>query len=186
MLTLLAGPQVFARYAYEVASPLENLRDRHPNSHNVFIHRLTFAVQYAQFHQLLGQGAWTEAASDLLYLLQSDVTPRSWWPILLCDSLELLQYGKCSRFFPLISPDRFLCSESSLLISNRGSMELLRKIEEVFVRTSQGSGRDYLSVLQRLTPGAGEKDALERLKTVRLALAKYIARCTISGSVKIT
>jgi nuclear pore complex protein Nup85 len=77
-----------------------------------------------------------------------------------------------------------LFAEPALLISNQGTIELLRKIEEISIRSSQGSGRDYLSVLQRVMPGAGETEALDRLKTVRLALARYIARCTITGSLK--
>jgi nuclear pore complex protein Nup85 len=58
---------------------------------------------------------------------------------------------------------------------------LLQKLEEIFIRTSQGSGDDYLSVLRRTTKSGGDKEALERLKTVRVALARYFARCTIIG-----
>ena len=46
------------------------------------------------------------------------------------------------------------------------------------VRTSQGSGEDYLAILTRTTKGGGQKEALDRLVTVRLALARYFARCT--------
>jgi len=46
---------------------------------------------------------------------------------------------------------------------------LLRKLEESFVRASQDSGEDYLTVLSRKIEGVGEEEALERLKTVRLA-----------------
>jgi nuclear pore complex protein Nup85 len=58
---------------------------------------------------------------------------------------------------------------------------LLQKLEEISIRTAQGSGDDYLSVLRRTTKGGGEKDALGRLKAVRLALARYFARCTVIG-----
>jgi nuclear pore complex protein Nup85 len=54
---------------------------------------------------------------------------------------------------------------------------LLQKLEEVFVRTSQGSGEEYLSVFTRAIKGGGEKEAIERLNVVRLALARYFARC---------
>lgn len=56
-------------------------------------------------------------------------------------------------------------------------MELLRKLDEIFVRTSQGAGGDYLRVMIRSLSG-GEQEALDRLKLVRLALAKYYGRCT--------
>jgi nuclear pore complex protein Nup85 len=64
-----------------------------------------------------------------------------------------------------------------LLFPISGACELLGKLEEIFARTSQGSGNEYLSVLQKTTKGGGEKDALERLRTARLALARYFARC---------
>ena len=64
---------------------------------------------------------------------------------------------------------------------------LLRKMEEVHTRTSQGSGEDYLSVLIKIIRSSGgkgnggEKEALNKLKAVRLALAKYFARCGVIG-----
>jgi nuclear pore complex protein Nup85 len=60
-------------------------------------------------------------------------------------------------------------------------------MEEVQTRTSQGSGEDYLSVLVKIIRSSGgkgtggEKEALNKLKTVRLALAKYFARCGVIG-----
>ena len=53
-------------------------------------------------------------------------------------------------------------------------------MEEIFTRAGQGSGGDYLSILIRTTQD-GEKAALRRLQTVRLALARYFARCTMIG-----
>jgi nuclear pore complex protein Nup85 len=64
---------------------------------------------------------------------------------------------------------------------------LLRKMEELHIRASQGSGEDYLAVLMtliRVGSGKGvgsEKEALNRLKSVRLGLAKYFARCGVIG-----
>lgn len=68
-----------------------------------------------------------------------------------------------------------------LLFSSADAIELLRKLEEICIRSSQGSGEDYLMVLIRTIRGGGVKDALERLKTVRLAIARYLARCTVGG-----
>lgn len=75
----------------------------------------------------------------------------------------------------------YLLSDSTLLFTMSDAGVLLRKLEEIFIRTSQGGGEDYLSVLVKTIKGAGEKEALERLKIVRLALARYFARCTVIG-----
>lgn len=58
---------------------------------------------------------------------------------------------------------------------------LLHKLQEITTRTSHGAGADYLSVLARGTKGKDEKSALQRLQVVRLALAKYYARCGAIG-----
>ena len=58
--------------------------------------------------------------------------------------------------------------------------QLFQKLEEICIRTSQGSGDDYLGVLTRTTKDGG-KAALRRLQTVRLALARYFARCSMIG-----
>lgn len=68
---------------------------------------------------------------------------------------------------------------SELLFSLSGASMLLQKLEEIFIRTSHGAGVDYLSVLLRVIRGKAEREALERLKTVRLALAHYFARCSV-------
>ena len=65
-----------------------------------------------------------------------------------------------------------------LLFSSSDVVELLRKLNEIFVRTSQGAGGDYLRVMIRSLKSGGEQEALDRLKLVRLALAKYYGRCT--------
>ena len=61
---------------------------------------------------------------------------------------------------------------------------MLQKIEEIFIRTSQGCGDDYLAILVRIVHAGGQKEALNYLKTVRLALARYIARCAVFGGEK--
>jgi nuclear pore complex protein Nup85 len=58
---------------------------------------------------------------------------------------------------------------------------LLQKLEEIFIRAEQGSGDDYLPVFMRTMKTGSEKEALNRLKTARLALARYFARCTVIG-----
>ncbi|KAF8074701.1 nucleoporin Nup85-like protein [Lyophyllum atratum] len=152
-----SGPNNFAAYASAIAPSIQELRSR-PMHQGIFAHRLLFAVRYAHFHQLREEQQLQDAASDLITIFREDLAPKSWWAVLLCDSVPLLQHG------------------SSLLFSSADVSELLRKLEEVFVRTSQGAGEEYLSVLIRTVKGEGE--ALERLRLVRLALARYFARCT--------
>lgn len=53
-----------------------------------------FAVRYAEFHQRLLVRDLQNAASDLVSMFQDDIAPKSWWPVLLYDSMQLLQYGK--------------------------------------------------------------------------------------------
>jgi nuclear pore complex protein Nup85 len=65
-----------------------------------------------------------------------------------------------------------------MLFSSSGAVELIKRLEEVHLRASQGSGDAYLSVLM-VTMGSNEAEALQRLKSARLTLAKYYAKCTM-------
>ncbi|KAG6841451.1 hypothetical protein C0991_010876 [Blastosporella zonata] len=160
---ILSGPSDFANYAAAIAPSIQELHNR-PIHQGIFAHRLLFAVRYAHFHQLVEMHELQDAAADLVAIFREDLAPRAWWAVLLSDSIQLLQ------------------EESSLLFPSASASELLRKVEEIFVRTSQGAGEEYLSILMRTIEAEGknarERDALERLKLVRLALARYFARCT--------
>ena len=68
-----------------------------------------------------------------------------------------------------------------MLFSPEDACILLRRLEEICSRTAQGGGSDYLSVLTRTTKNKDEKQALQRLQIIRLALAKYYARCGVVG-----
>lgn len=57
--------------------------------------------------------------------------------------------------------------------------ELLRRLEEVQTRTAQGSGPEYLGALMYQLQNGGEREALRQLESVRLALARYFARCSV-------
>jgi nuclear pore complex protein Nup85 len=57
--------------------------------------------------------------------------------------------------------------------------ELLRRLEEVQTRAAQGSGSEYLGALMRQLRKGGEREALRQLESVRLALARYFARCSV-------
>ena len=50
----------------------------------------------------------------------------------------------------------------------------------MFTQTRQGGSEDILGILISTTQD-GEPGALRRLQTVRLALARYFARCAMIG-----
>jgi len=154
------GPEVFARSVAAVAPSLQELR-AHPGADGVFTHRLMFAVRYAEFHQRRLSGDLQEAALDLLTMFNEDLAPTTWWGVLLCDAIELIR------------------NDDLMLYSSSGAVELLKRLEEVHLRTSQGSGDAYLSILMVTMGGSNEAEALQRLKTARLSLAKYYAKCTM-------
>ncbi|KAJ7334118.1 Nup85 nucleoporin-domain-containing protein [Mycena albidolilacea] len=158
---ITSGPTSFAQYASDIAPSLQNLNIHHTSSQGVFVHRLMFAVRYSNFQQLRVKHDLQNAALDLVAMFRDDVVPKSWWAVTLCDAVDLLQYSQ------------------SLLFSATGAAELLAKLEEISVRSSQGSGGDYLDILARTIAGGGHKEALDRLKTVRLALARYFARAAV-------
>jgi Nup85 Nucleoporin len=63
-----------------------------------------FVVRYAHFHQLLERQELQDAASGLVAIFVEDLAPKSWWAVLLCDSIQLLQYSMygiilCSVFY---------------------------------------------------------------------------------------
>lgn len=58
---------------------------------------------------------------------------------------------------------------------------LLHRLEEIHIRAAQGSRDEYLSILARTMRSGGEAHALQRLQTVRLALARYYAKCAVIG-----
>ncbi|KAH9987143.1 nucleoporin Nup85-like protein [Russula compacta] len=157
------GPEVFARSVAAVAPSLQELR-AHPSADGVFTHRLMFAVRYAEFHQRRLSGDLQEAALDLLTMFNEDLAPKTWWGVLLCDAVELIR------------------NDDLMLYSSSGAVELLKRLEEVHLRASQGSGDAYLSILMTTMGGSNEAEALQRLKSARLSLAKYYAKCTmVSG-----
>ncbi|KAH9479690.1 Nuclear pore complex protein Nup85 [Psilocybe cubensis] len=159
---ITSGPRKFTQYALAIAPSVQELRLQSAIQ-GVFVHRLIFAVRYARFHELVDKQEYEDAAADLLAIFIEDVAPTSWWAVVLCDATKLLRYTPVALF------------------PSSGASLLLQKLEEIFVRTSQGASDDYLAVLIRVLGCRGEKEALERLKTVRLALAQYFSRSLVSG-----
>ena len=60
----------------------------------VFSHRLQFAVRFAEFHQRRANGDGQGAALDVVAMFRDEIAPRSWWAVILCDAVELLQRSK--------------------------------------------------------------------------------------------
>ena len=58
---------------------------------------------------------------------------------------------------------------------------LLTKLEEIYTKATQGCGPDYLAVISRVIKSRDERHTLQKLQIVRLALAKYYARCGVYG-----
>lgn len=91
-LNFIPGPKAFSRYALAIAPSLQELRN-HTAFRGIFVHRLVFAVNYAQFHHLREKQEYQDAATDLMALFRDEEAPKPWWAVLLCDSIDLLQYG---------------------------------------------------------------------------------------------
>lgn len=81
---------------------------------------------------------------------------------------------------PICLPDPAPFTDE-MLFAPEDACVLLSKLEEICSRAAQGAGPDYLSVLARTTKNKDEKQALQRLQIVRLALARYYARCGVIG-----
>ncbi|KAL6299538.1 Nup85 nucleoporin-domain-containing protein [Sparassis latifolia] len=156
------GPEKFARHVAGIAPSLQVLRAE-VGANSVFVYRLLFAVRLAEFHQRRINGDLEEAAADLVAMLREDIAPKSWWAVLLSNAVELLLYGE------------------RMLFTTDEACLLLCRLEEIHIRAAQGASEDYLAVLARTTKSGGEKHALQRLQTVRLALARYYARCGVIG-----
>ncbi|KAL4250471.1 Nuclear pore complex protein Nup85 [Abortiporus biennis] len=159
------GPEKFSHQVANIAPSLHALRaESAPALNGVYIYRLIFAVRLAEYHQRKSKGELQDAAVDVIAIFKDEIAPKSWWAVVLYDSIELLQ-----------------TNEHMLFTSAEAGM-LLHKLEEIFTLTSYGLGSDYLPVFMKVLKNSDEKYALQRLQIVRLALAKYFARCGVIGA----
>lgn len=88
----VSGTEKFAKYASTIAPTVQQLRTQNVQQ-GIFVHRLLFAVRYAQFHEFQSQGNVADAAQELVSIFYDDLAPKSWWAVLLNDAIELLQNG---------------------------------------------------------------------------------------------
>lgn len=85
------GPQIFSQYAVAIAPSAQKLQT--PQGHGLSVHRLVFTVQYAHLHELFERHEYQEAANKIVSIFSQDIVPKSWWAIVLCDAIQLLEYG---------------------------------------------------------------------------------------------
>ena len=79
----------------KIEPSLEALRKQPSSTANgVFIYRLMFAVHFAEFHKQRLSGHLHEAAKEAVTMLKEEIAPRSWWAVVLSDSVDLLLYGE--------------------------------------------------------------------------------------------
>ncbi|KAJ8520283.1 hypothetical protein ONZ45_g2879 [Pleurotus djamor] len=138
-----SGPSGFIKLAEDVSSAIQPVAQS--EAPRVFVHHLIFAVRYARFQQLRMKAASREALSDLVSMFQEEVAPKSWWPVLLTDALSITR-GDISAVLPV-----------------QGAITLLTKLNEITVRSQQGSTQDYMAILIK-SFGGDEKKAFDQLQ----------------------
>lgn len=58
-----------------------------------FKHRLMFVTQYAELHRHLARMDYAAAAKSIVSILSEGLAPRSWYAIILTDSIPLIRSG---------------------------------------------------------------------------------------------
>jgi len=152
---------------------------------SIFQRRLSFLVRYAEFHKHWSNGDIQDAAGDVVSMFRDELVPKSWWGVLLKQAGELLLQDRTSTSKALPRRHELALTWTRLLVAEimpfevLEVFELLRRLEELQTRAAQGSGPEYLSALIRQLGNGGEREALRQLESVRLALARYFARCSV-------
>lgn len=94
----------FAEMVADIAPSLQQLEVQSGPS-GIFVHRLVFAVRYAEFHQRRMNNDIQGAALDLIALFTQDLVPKSWWAVVLCDSIDFLQFSTSFTMLHLLDAD---------------------------------------------------------------------------------
>lgn len=77
--------------------------------------------------------------------------------------------------------------DEEMVFTEEDAYDLLRHVEEIYMRSQQGSGVDYLGALEKImnvsrrtgdraVVGSTSDQAIKQLEVVRLSLARYLAR----------
>lgn len=72
-------------------------------------------------------------------------------------------------------------TDENMFFTSIDATLLLHRLEEIHIRAVQGSADEYLAIFTRTTKSRDEAHALQHLQTVRLALARYYAKCAVIG-----
>ena len=96
IMVIIIGSHQFTSYALEIAPSVQELQTQ-SSVQGIFVHRLIFAVRFARYHQLIAKQEYQDAAYDLMAIFVEEVAPTSWWAVVLCDSVQLLSYGKFQK-----------------------------------------------------------------------------------------
>lgn len=140
--------------------------------------RLAFLARYKEFHNSIKKNDRETAAILLVEMLSTEIAPRRFWSVLLADALPLLE---CEFVYYLLSLAN-TCADSEILFTMEEAYELLRILEDVHTGVRANSEREYLDPLARLLAKddiPSYERALSELEVVRLALARYIAKCCV-------
>ena len=100
-MSVIIGSHQFTGYALEIAPSVQELQTK-SSIQGIFIHRLIFAVRFARYHRLIEKQEYQDAASELMAIFIEEVAPTSWWAVVLCDSVQLIRYGKFKWSFILM------------------------------------------------------------------------------------
>lgn len=119
------GTESFASHAAKITPALPQLQSE-TSIPGVYIHRLLFAVRYSNFHQLRIQQDHRTAVLELIEMLGDDVAPKSWWAVLLCDAVELINDGELFAFIAF----KFTLLTFSRSISCHSWLECIRTTQE--------------------------------------------------------
>lgn len=91
----MPGPEAFTRFVVEELDQfLNDFVFGRPMLADVAYARLLFIVCFARFHRYRLDGDFKAAATELAGAFRHEIVPKSWWAVLLDDSLELLNYSE--------------------------------------------------------------------------------------------
>ncbi|RUP45642.1 hypothetical protein BC936DRAFT_147911 [Jimgerdemannia flammicorona] len=144
-----------------------------------FSDRLAFLARYREFHDLYKAEKYHEAGKLLVLLLTSNAAPKSFWPILLLDSVTLLE-GDIVVFNVEDTYELMRCLEE-IVLSHRKA-DYLAYLPWWFVgpngKKHRGakSGGDAVSEADK---AAAVIEAEKQLEVVRIALCRCLAKAIV-------
>ncbi|CAG8483931.1 10466_t:CDS:10 [Ambispora gerdemannii] len=126
---------------------------------------LNFLSQYCEFHHLLQERNFETAKSLLMNLIKSQESPKSFWPVLLVNTLPLLRQGSEK-------------SDAKSVFTREEIFEILCILEEItsFHKNNQEFEKSMRCIMKWHTRDNGYDEIDDKLKIVRLRLAHDSAK----------